>query len=110
MTITWKITSYLPPWKSLTTVNLDYSKIGNSLNVGMDTENGLSNTKNLYFFKDIGGVSEMETNLDAITVRSETWNSKTVDGGDYQSVRNFAVKMAVMKNKFSKEKVHIKSV
>ena len=61
-----KITSYLPPWKSLTTVNLDYSKIGNSLNVGMDTENGLSNTKNLYFFKDIGGVSEMETNLDAI--------------------------------------------
>ena len=46
----------------------------------------------------------METNLDAITVRSETWNSKTVDGGDYQSVRNFAVKMAVMKNKFSKRK------
>lgn len=104
LTITWKITSYLPPWKSLTTVSLDYSKIGNSLNVGMDTENGLYNTRNLYFFKDIGGVSEMETNLDAITVRSETWNSKTVDGGDYQSVRNFAVKMAVMKNKFSKEK------
>lgn len=45
----------------------------------------------------------METNLDAITIGSGTWDSKTINGGDYQSVQNFAVKMAVMKNKFSKE-------
>ena len=102
LTTTWQITSFFPP-KSLTTVTIDYTTIGNSLNVGMDTGNGLSNTRNLYFFKGIGAVSEMETNLDAITIGSGTWDSKTINGGDYQSVQNFAVKMAVMKNKFSKE-------
>ena len=50
LTTTWQITSIIPP-KSLTTVTIDYTTIGNSLNVGMDTGNGLSNTRNLYFFK-----------------------------------------------------------
>lgn len=102
LTTTWKITSIIPA-KSLTTVTLDYKEVGNSLNVGMDVGDGLSNTKELYFFKDIGAVSEMETILDGITIGRGTWDSKTVSGGDYQSVQNFAVKMAVMKNKFSKE-------
>ncbi len=98
----WNITSIFPP-KSLTTATIDYTKIGNSLNVGMAAENGLSNTRSLYFFKDIGTVSDMETILDGMTIGSGTWDSKTVSGGDYQSVQNFAVKMAVLKNKFSKE-------
>lgn len=102
LTTTWKITSIIPA-KSLTTVTLDYKEVGNSLNIGMDVGDGLSNTKELYFFKDIGAVSEMETILDGITIGRGTWDSKTVSGGDYQSVQNFAVKMAVMKNKFSKE-------
>lgn len=102
LTTTWKITSIIPA-KSLTTVTLDYKEVGNSLNVGMDVGDGLSNTKELYFFKDIGAVSETETILDGITIGRGTWDSKTVSGGDYQSVQNFAVKMAVMKNKFSKE-------
>ena len=102
LTTTWKITSIIPA-KSLTTVTLDYKEVGNSINVGMDVGDGLSNTKELYFFKDIGAVSEMETIFDGITIGRGTWDSKTVSGGDYQSVQNFAVKMAVMKNKFSKE-------
>lgn len=101
LTTTWKITSIIPP-KSLATATIDYANIGNSLNVGMDENDGLLNTKNLYFFKDIGAVSEVETILDGITL-GNGWNSKVATGGDYQSVQNFAVKMAIMKNKFSKE-------
>jgi len=101
---TWKITSALPPWKSLTTVTIDYTTIGNSLNVGTNLTNGLSNTKELYFFKGIGAVSEMETILNGIKIGNGTWDSKTETGGNYQSVQYFAAKMAVMKNKFSREK------
>lgn len=101
LSTTWQITSILPP-KSLTTVTIDYTTIGNSLNVGMSSEDGLSNTRSLYFFKDMGAVSELETTLDGITLGTG-WDSKNATGGDYQSVQNFAVKMAVMKNKFSKE-------
>ena len=86
------------------TATIDYSKVtGNDLNVGMSTEDGLTNTKGLYFYKDIGTVSEIETTFDNMTILGDKWGSKTVTGGDYQSVQNFAVKMAVMKNKFSKE-------
>lgn len=103
LTTTWDVTSYFPPWKSLTTVTIDYIQIGNSLNVGMSMDDGLANTKQLYTFKDIGAVSDMEVTLDDIVIGQESWQSKDVTGGDYQSVQNFAAKMAVMKNKFNKE-------
>ena len=104
LTTTWKITSILPPWKSLTTASIDYTKLNNSLNVGMSTDNGLENTRKLYTFKGIGTISEMETTMDNIYVLGLTWGKKEQNGGDYQTVKNFAAKMAVMKNKFNVEK------
>ena len=104
LTTTWKITSVLPPWKSLTTATIDYTKLNNSLNVGMSTDNGLENTRKLYTFKGIGTISEMETILDKVKILGYTWEKKEENGGDYQTVKNFAAKMAVMKNKFNVEK------
>lgn len=103
LTTTWQITSILPP-KSLTTASIDYTKLNNSLNVGMSTDNGLENTRKLYTFKGIGTISEMETTMDNIYVLGLTWEKKEQNGGDYQTVKNFAAKMAVMKNKFNVEK------
>lgn len=104
LTTTWKITSIIPP-KSLTTASIDYTKLNNSLNVGMSTDNGLENTRKLYTFKGIGTISEMETTLDNINILGLiTWEKKEQNGGDYQTVKNFAAKMAVMKNKFNVEK------
>lgn len=103
LTTTWKITSILPP-KSLTTASIDYTKLNNSLNVGMSTDNGLENTRKLYTFKGIGTISEMETTLDNIYILGLTWEKKEQNGGDYQTVKNFAAKMTVMKNKFNVEK------
>ena len=104
LTTTWKITSILPPWKSLTTATIDYTKLNNSLNVGMSNDNGLENTRKLYTFKGIGTISEMETILDKVKILGYTWEKKEENGGDYQTVKNFAAKMAVMKNKFNVEK------
>ena len=104
LTTTWKITSVLPPWKSLTTATIDYTKLNNSLNVGMSNDNGLENTRKLYTFKGIGTISEMETILDKVKILGYTWEKKEENGGDYQTVKNFAAKMAVMKNKFNVEK------
>lgn len=103
LTTTWDITSILPP-KSLTTASIDYTKLNNSLNVGMSTDNGLENTRKLYTFKGIGTISEMETTLDNIYILGLTWEKKEQNGGDYQTVKNFAAKMTVMKNKFNVEK------
>lgn len=103
LTTTWKITSILPA-KSLTTASIDYTKLNNSLNVGMSTDNGLENTRKLYTFKGIGTISEMETTLDNIYILGLTWEKKEQNGGDYQTVKNFAAKMTVMKNKFNVEK------
>lgn len=103
LTTTWDITSILPP-KSLTTASIDYTKLNNSLNVGMSTDNGLENTRKLYTFNGIGTISEMETTLDNIYILGLTWKKKEQNGGDYQTVKNFAAKMAVMKNKFNVEK------
>ena len=104
LTTTWKITSVFPTWKSLTTATIDYTKLNNSLNVGMSNDNGLENTRKLYTFKGIGTISEMETILDKVKILGYTWEKKEENGGDYQTVKNFAAKMAVMKNKFNVEK------
>lgn len=104
LTTTWKITSVFPLWKSLTTATIDYTKLNNSLNVGMSNDNGLENTRKLYTFKGIGTISEMETILDKVKILGYTWEKKEENGGDYQTVKNFAAKMAVMKNKFNVEK------
>ena len=91
-------------FKSITTATIDYTAINNSLNVGMNTEDGLENTKKLYTFKNIGSISEMEQDFDNLTILGYKWEDKKTEGGHYETVKNFAAKMAVMRNKFNIEK------
>lgn len=90
--------------KSITTATIDYTAINNSLNVGMNTEDGLENTKKLYTFKNIGSISELENDFDNLTILGYKWQNKKTEGGHYETVKNFAAKMAVMRNKFNVEK------
>lgn len=90
--------------KSITTATIDYTAISNSLNIGMNTEDGLENTKKLYTFKNIGSISELENDFDNLTILGYKWQEKKTEGGHYETVKNFAAKMAVMKNKFNVEK------
>ena len=101
VSIDWYISGF---FVSKATVIIDYGQLNESLDVGMSTDNGLENTRKLYTFKGIGSISEMETTLDNIYVGKYTWHEKKEEGGDYQTVKNFAAKMAVMKNKFNVEK------
>ena len=91
-------------FKSITTATIDYTAINNSLNVGMNTEDGLENTKKLYTFKNIGSISELENDFDNLTILGYKWQDKKTEGGHYETVKNFAAKMAVMRNKFNIEK------
>lgn len=91
-------------FKSITTATIDYTAINNSLNVGMNTEDGLENTKKLYTFKNIGSISELENDFDNLTILGNKWQNKKTEGGHYETVKNFAAKMAVMRNKFNVEK------
>lgn len=90
--------------KSITTATIDYTAINNILNVGMNTEDGLENTKKLYTFKNIGSISELENDFDNLTILGYKWQNKKTEGGHYETVKNFAAKMAVMRNKFNVEK------
>ena len=89
---------------SVSTATIDYTALNNSLNVGMSTEDGLDNTRKLYTFKNIGSISEMEQDFDNLTILGYKWQGKKTEGGQYETVKNFAAKMAVMKNKFNVEK------
>ena len=89
---------------SVSTATIDYTALNNSLNVGMSTEDGLDNTRKLYTFKNIGSISEMEQDFDNLTILGYKWEDKKTEGGHYETVKNFAAKMAVMKNKFNVEK------
>ena len=91
-------------FKSITTATIDYTAINNSLNVGMNTEDGLENTKKLYTFKNIGSISELENDFDNLTILGYKWQNNKTEGGHYETVKNFAAKMAVMRNKFNIEK------
>ena len=101
VSIDWYISGF---FVSKATVIIDYGQLNESLDVGMSKDNGLANTRQLYTFKGIGSISEMETTLDNIHVGKYTWQEKKEEGGDYLTVKNFAAKMAVMKNKFNVEK------
>ena len=89
---------------SVSTATIDYTALNNSLNVGMSTEDGLDNTRKLYTFKNIGSISEMEQDFDNLKILGYKWQDKKTEGGHYETVKNFAAKMAVMKNKFNVEK------
>lgn len=89
---------------SVSTATIDYTALNNSLNVGMSKEDGLDNTRKLYTFKNIGSISEMEQDFDNLTILGYKWQDKQTEGGHYETVKNFAAKMAVMKNKFNVEK------
>lgn len=99
-------TSYKFVWgfKSVSTATIDYTALNNSLNVGMSKEDGLDNTRKLYTFKNIGSISEMEQDFDNLKILGYKWQDKKTEGGHYETVKNFAAKMAVMKNKFNVEK------
>lgn len=101
VSIDWYISGF---FVSKATVIIDYGQLNESLDVGMSKDNGLANTRQLYTFKGIGSISEMETALDNIHIGKYTWQEKKEEGGDYLTVKNFAAKMAVMKNKFNVEK------
>lgn len=91
-------------FKSITTATIDYTAINNSLNVGMNTDDGLENTRKLYTFKNIGSISELENDFDNLKILGYKWQDKKTEGGHYETVKNFAAKMAVMRNKFNIEK------
>lgn len=101
VSIDWYISGF---FVSKATVIIDYGQLNESLDVGMSKDNGLANTRQLYTFKGIGSISEMETALDNIHIGKYTWQEKKEEGGNYLTVKNFAAKMAVMKNKFNVEK------
>lgn len=91
-------------FKSITTATIDYTAINNSLNVGMSADDGLENTRKLYTFKNIGSISELENDFDNMKILGYKWQDKKTEGGHYETVKNFAAKMAVMRNKFNVEK------
>lgn len=91
-------------FKSITTATIDYTAINNSLNVGMSPDDGLENTRKLYTFKNIGSISELENDFDNMKILGYKWQDKKTEGGHYETVKNFAAKMAVMRNKFNVEK------
>lgn len=91
-------------FKSITTATIDYTAINNSLNVGMSPDDGLENTRKLYTFKNIGSISELENDFDNLTILGYKWQDKQTTGCHYETVKNFAAKMAVMRNKFNVEK------
>lgn len=91
-------------FKSITTATIDYTAINNSLNVGMSADDGLENTRKLYTFKNIGSISELENDFDNLKILGYKWQDKKTEGGHYETVKNFAAKMAVMRNKFNVEK------
>ena len=91
-------------FRSLSTATIDYTALNNSLNVGMSKEDGLDNTRKLYTFKNIGSISEMEQDFDNLKILGYKWQDKKTEGGHYETVKNFAAKMVVMKNKFNVEK------
>ena len=61
-----------------------------------DTDTGLDNTWNLYNFRGIGNISAIETVFDGWGI------NKTFTGDEIDKVQNFAAKVALMKNKFTK--------
>ena len=91
-------------FRSVSTATIDYTALNNSLNVGMSKEDGLDNTRKLYTFKNIGSISEMEQDFDNLKILGYKWQDKKTEGGHYETVKNFAAKMVVMKNKFNVEK------
>lgn len=86
-----------------TTVTINYAQIS-SLEGQTNESNGLQNTRNLYFHQGIGDIVDVENQLRNNAVGTFT---ETVTGGGQTTVENFAVRMAVMKNKFTKKQIVI---
>lgn len=79
-----------------TTVVIDYAKLNDLGNNAEDTDTGFDNTWNLYNFRGIGNISAIETVFDSWGI------NKTFTGDEIDKVQNFAAKVALMKNKFTK--------
>jgi len=86
-----------------TTVTIDYSQL-NELGDLTNDADGLSNTRNLYFHKGIGEIADIENQLRANAVGNFT---ESVNGSEQKTVENFAARMAVLKNKFTRKQVSV---
>ncbi|MGL6178062.1 MAG: fimbrillin family protein, partial [Tannerellaceae bacterium] len=82
-----------------TTVTIDYSKLNSLEGVASNTDSGLTNTIALFTHQGIGSVSEIEKQLRANAVGNFT---ESESGGGATDIENFAAKMCVKKNKFTK--------
>lgn len=83
-----------------TKVKVYYSYLNELNGMASDFGDGLSNTIALYTHNGIGSVSEIEKQLRANAVGNFT---ETSTGGGGIDIENFAAKMCVKKNKFTKE-------
>lgn len=79
-----------------TTVVIDYAQLNDLGDNAEDTDTGFDNTWNLYNFRGIGNISAIETVFDGWGI------NKTFTGDEIDKVQNFAAKVALMKNKFTK--------
>ncbi|HAC20804.1 MAG TPA: hypothetical protein DCF91_01740 [Porphyromonadaceae bacterium] len=77
-------------------VVIDYGKLNNLDNNAQDLLDGLKNTKELFHFEGVGSISQLETLFDGWSIKKESTGDSATD------VENFAAKMCVKKNKFTK--------
>jgi len=88
-----------------TTVTIDYSQVSSLIGLTTD-DDGLTNTRKLYFHKGIGEIADMENQLRANAVGNFKEESSGEDKPE--SVENFAARMAVIKkNKFTRKAVTV---
>ncbi len=80
-----------------TTVVINYTKLSDLGQVAASQTDGLGNSTGLAEYKGVASISEMETVFDG-------WGmDRDVTGGEAVTVKNFAAKVALMKNRFTKE-------
>lgn len=80
-----------------TTVVINYTKLSALGDVAASQTDGLGNSTALAEYKGVASISEMETVFDS-------WGmDRSVTGGEAVTVKNFAAKVALMKNRFTKE-------
>lgn len=93
--------SVTKPSSSTITATIDYK---NAFNLGKSATDGLANTRELFLNPNKEGFQDaitLDDNVDRIIYIISTF-TRTTSGGDFQTASNYAVRMAVMKNKFNR--------
>ncbi len=94
--------SVTTPSSSTITATIDYK---NAFSLGKSTTDGLVNTKELFLNPNEEGFQdaiELDEKVDDIIYIISTF-TRTSSGGEFQTASNYAARMAVMKNKFTKQ-------